>query len=239
MDELVIFVLICTIVPTIIATIYWPHATAVGLFFLIGGGVFWLANKRKQIGYDEEEDIRRRRLLEHPEINSVYIPSFDNRFRSETKNTKKMLKSRDLNDILTILESIEKMVEEKIIPRKELVLESLHNYLREDKITILTQIDANEKLLQEANREERKLVLQQTIKSLQEKLRVLEQSKEEIIYFYSYINNIFLQIENMRLKSTQLTDKKKLLIDLKHDLNSALENFSDANSLLDEITKIC
>jgi hypothetical protein len=238
MDELVIFILVCLMVPSIFIAIYWPVTTAIALSVIALGGISWAVSKQKQIDYNEDEYNRQRRIKEHPEINSVYIPDFDLRFREETKKTKKLLQSRDLPDVLSMLESIEKMVEEKIIPRKPVLMESLQNYLRENRIAIVGQIESSEKLIQETNREERKMMLQETIKNLKEKLKMLEQSKEEIIYFYSYVRNIFLQIENMRLKSTQLTDEKRLLLDLKQDLSTALNSFSDANSLLDDISKI-
>lgn len=238
MDELVIFILVCLMVPSIFIAIYWPITTAVALSVIALGGISWAVSKQKQIDYNEDEYNRQRRIKEHPEIDSVYVPDFDLRFREETRKTKKLLQSRDLPDVLAMLESIEKMVEDKIIPRKPVLMESLQNYLRENRIAIVGQIETSEKLLQETNREERKMVLSETIKNLKEKLKMLEQSKDEIIYFYSYVRNIFLQIENMRLKSTQLTDEKKLLLDLKQDLNTALNSFSDANSLLDDISKI-
>ena len=137
-----------------------------------------------------------------------------------------------------MLESIESMLSERIIPKKNKLKETLDRYITTNHLVLIDELKHHREKLNSNTDTEMRSVIQQTIRNLEEKQQILADSKKELIFFYSQLTNILQQLENMSLKSSLLEEDSQLFIELKENINEAFEGFSDANSLLDDISKL-
>ena len=111
-------------------------------------------------------------------------------------------------------------------------------YITTNHLVLIEELKYQREKLKNNKDNEMRTVIEQTIKNLEEKQRIMEESKKELIFFYSQLRNILQQLENMSLKSSLLAENKQLFLELKQNINEACDDFSDANSLLDDISKL-
>ena len=103
---------------------------------------------------------------------------------------------------------------------------------------LIDELKHQREKLNNNNDDEMETIIKQTIRNLEEKQQIMEDSKKELIFFYSQLKNILQQLENMSLKSSLLEEDNQLFLELKQNVNEAFEGFSDANSLLDDMSKL-
>ena len=238
MEELFLIFAGCLLLGSGVYFYYYPVYTLITVLAVLAGTYRLVSKKQAQIAYREAQKNRLGLINKHTEIANVYLPDFEQTVEADIKVLKKELNKKGQTEVLSVLESMESMLNNKIIPRKQSLEESIDNYVNTNHLVLEDQIRHNRKKLDETDDERMKGVIESTIKNLEEKREIMESSKQEIIYFYSQLKNIIQQIENMRLKSGRLNDNAQLLLDVKHDLNQAFEGFSDANSLLDDLSKL-
>jgi len=217
---------------------YYPIVTVLCLAGVLGGAWRWWMKKQQSIAYQQKEQLRLNRIQKFPELNAVYIPDFEKTVDTEIKTLKKELEKKGQTEVLKILEAMEEMIEQKLIPRKASLEETLENYISTNHLVLEKEIETGREKLQDCDDESMKKILESSLRNLEEKQKILKESHNELLYFYSQLKNILQQVENMRLKSSRLRDSDQLLLELKHDINDAFEGFSDANSLLDDLSKL-
>ena len=238
MDELFLLYAACLVAGSALFMYYYPIYTIAMLAATLGLSWRWWSSYQSKLSYQEEEKRRLELIGKHPDLELVYIPNFEKNIQQRILILKKELKKKDQTQVLLMLESIETMLEERIIPKKSNLQETLDTYIHTNHLVLKDQLKNERDKFDNSNDSEMRTVIQQTIKNLEEKQRLLENSKKELIFFYSQLKNVLQQLENMSLKSTLLEDDNQLFLDLKQDINNAFDGFSDANSLLDDISRL-
>tara|TARA_B100001121_G_C18530463_1_gene545713 strand:- start:27 stop:743 length:717 start_codon:yes stop_codon:yes gene_type:complete len=238
MDELFLLYAACLVAGSALFIYYYPIYTIAMLAATLGLSWRWWSSYQSKLSYQEEEKRRLELIGKHPDLELVYIPNFEKNIQQRILILKKELKKKDQTQVLLMLESIETMLEERIIPKKSNLQETLDTYIHTNHLVLKDQLKNERDKFDNSNDSEMRTVIQQTIKNLEEKQRLLENSKKELIFFYSQLKNVLQQLENMSLKSTLLEDDNQLFLDLKQDINNAFDGFSDANSLLDDISRL-
>ena len=238
MDELFLLYAVCLLAGSALFMYYYPIYTIAVLAATLGLSWRWWSSYQAKLSYQEEEKRRLELIGNHSDLQLVYVPNFETNIQDRILKLKKDLKKKDQNQVLLMLESIETMLEERIIPRKSSLQETLDKYIHTNHLVLKEELKHEREKFNNSNDPEMSTVIQQTIKNLEEKQRILEDSKKELIFFYSQLKNILQQLENMSLKSSLLEDDNQLFLDLKQDINEAFDGFSDANSLLDDISKL-
>lgn len=238
MDELFLLYALCLVGGSALFIYYYPIYTIVILAATLGVSWRWWSKYQDRISFEEQEQRRLQLIKQHQELQLVYIPKFDQIVTNKIKELKTQLSKKSQTQVLLMLESIQKMLEERIMPRQESIEEALENYINTNHLVIQDELKHHREKLDQTQDASMKSLLKQTIANLEEKQKILTDSKNELIYFYGQLKNILQQLDNMRLKSSMLTDDSQLLLDLKNDINEAFEGFTDANSLLDEISRI-
>jgi hypothetical protein len=239
MEELFLFGAICLILGSSVIAWYYPVTTALCIGVVLSSSFVWMNKKRRQLAWQEKEQNRLNRVKNYPELSRIYIPDFEQKITEELKDLKTILKKKQLTEVADLLSSIEEFVDTKILPKKEQLLETLDRYIHTNHLVLKEQISFEEKKLSECSDPSMKKLIESTLINLKQKQEVLEKSRQEIVYFYSVLANILLQVDNMKLKSSQFHESQELLLeDLKLDLNHTFDDFSGANALLDEISKL-
>ncbi len=238
MEEILLLFLICLLGGSVVYLYYYPIYTICALLATVTLTYRWWQKKQAQLDYEAEERQRLERVQRFPLLANVYISNFEFTLKSEIERLKKDLKIKGQNEVLEMLRSMESAVFEKILPRKTGLCESLDQFTSNNPLVLEDRLRDHEKELAEAKEDGMRKILKSTIANIQEKREILKKSEEDLIYFYSQIQNILLQIENMRLKSSRLTQGDQLLLDLKQDVDHTLDEISDANKLLDEISSL-
>ena len=238
MDELFLLYALCLLGGSALFIYYYPIYTIVMLAATLGVSWRWWSKYQSRISYEEQEQRRLELIKQHHELQLVYVPKFDKIVTDKIQELKIQLSKKSQTQVLLMLESIEKMLKERIMPRQESVEETLENYISTNHLVIQDELKHHREKLEQSNDPSMRSLIEQTISNLEEKQRILSESKNDLVYFYGQLKNILQQLDNMRLKSSMLVDDNQLLLDLKSDINAAFEGFNDANSLLDEIARI-
>jgi hypothetical protein len=238
MEEIILLFFICLLGGSAVYLYYYPIYTICALLATATLTYRWWQKKQLQLDHQAEEQQRLERVQRYPQLARVYISDFELTLRSEIQHLKKDLLNKGQTEVLGMLQSMEGMVSEKILPRKSCLKETLDHFTTNNQLVLQDELLHHKGELSEANEENMAQVLESTIHNIEEKLAILKKHEEDLVYFYSQIKNILLQIENMRLKSSRLTQGDTLALDLKQDLNQTLEEISDANSLLDDLSAL-
>lgn len=238
MDELFLLYASCLILGSALFMYYYPIYTIALLAATLGLSWRWWSSYQARLSFEEEKKRRLELIGKHPEIASVYVPDFEKDIEQKIEKLKQELEKKGQSQVLAMLESIESMLSERIIPKKNKLKETLDRYITTNHLVLIDELKHHREKLNSSTDTEMRSVIQQTIKNLEEKQQILADSKKELIFFYSQLNNILQQLENMSLKSSLLEEDNQLFIELKENINEAFEGFSDANSLLDDISKL-
>ena len=238
MDELFLLYASCLVLGSALFIYYYPIYTIAMLAATLGLSWRWWSSYQARLSFQEEKKRHLELIGKHPELASVYVPDFEKDIENKIEKLKKDLEEKSQNQVLTMLESIEKMLHERIIPKKNNLRDTLDTYITTNHLVLIEELKHQKEKLNQNKDDEMKIVIKQTIKNLEEKKQILEESKKELIFFYSQLRNILQQLENMSLKSSLLEEDNQLFLELKQNVNEAFEGFSDANSLLDDISKL-
>lgn len=217
---------------------YYPLYTIVLLAATLGISWRWWNKYQNRISYEESKQRRIQRINQYQELRLVYIPDWQKTISDKIAVLKEQLSKKNQVQVLEMLGSIENMLYERIMPQHSIIEENLDNYINTNHLVIQDELKYHREKSEQNRDPSMQSLINQTIKNLEDKQHILEESRKELIYFYTQLNNILQQLDNMRLKSSMLNDDTQLLLDLKQDINTAFEGFNDANSLLDAISKI-
>ena len=238
MDELFLLYAACLFLGSGLFMYYYPIYTIAMLVATLGLSWRWWSSYQSRLAFQEEKKRRLELIGKHPEIASVYIPDFEKDIDQKIKKLKTDLEEKGQSQVLMMLESIETMLQERVIPKKTSLKETLDKYVTTNHLVLIEELKHQRQKLNNNNDDEMENIIKQTIRNLEEKQQIMEESKKELIFFYSQLKNILQQLENMSLKSSLLEEDNQLFLELKQNVNEAFEGFSDANSLLDDISKL-
>lgn len=238
MDEFSLVFFICLVLGSSVFLWYYPITTAIAIIAVTYASSKAWSRYRKNLNFEEKKRQRLDRVSRFPEISSVYVPDFETTIQTEIESLKEHLEKKGQIEVISLVESIESMFQQRILPRKDSLEQSLDNYIYTNHVLIEDQLSHNRKKLGETQNQQFRSVIEKTIENLEEKQKLLTDSKDELVWFYSQIKSIFTQLENMKIKSLHLKDPDRLLLDLKEDLNEAFEGLEDASQLLSDLSKL-
>ncbi|MCJ8347701.1 hypothetical protein MJH12_19360, partial [bacterium] len=238
MEELLLAAAICLLLGSSVFLYYYPIITILALAGTFGVSIHWWQNKKLLLAKKDRINQRLEKVRNHPEIEHVFIPDFEDKLASNLKDLENQLKQNDHDAVLEMVQDLSYTLQSDILTHKDQVISMLDTYINTNHRVINSEIKITKEKI-DSNIDEHSVKMHQEIlNSLLEKQNLFQNNKKQVIHYYTQIKSILLQIDNMKLKSSKVNDGQQLVLDFKSDLSKTLSQFNDANEVLDEIAKL-
>jgi hypothetical protein len=238
MEELLLAAAICLLIGSSAFLYYYPIITLIGLAATFGVSIRWWQKKKLSLANQDAINQRIEKIRAHPEIDLVYIPDFEQTLQSNLDQLKKHLQDNDQDVILDLIQDLDMTLENSIYSNKDKVISMLDDYINTNHRVISSEIRITTEKLENIKDPHSKAMQSEILTSLQQKQNLYQNNKKQVIHYYSQVKSILLQIENLKLKSSNIAEGDQLAIDFKSDLSKTISQFDDANEVLDEIAKL-